>query len=220
VSDEHDEHDELRARLRAADPAASLPRSDPDRVARLLEETMSHTVTTEPRTDDVRHRSPLTWLVAAAAVAIIAGVGVFVVMNGSEDPGAPVAGADPTSSSTGEDSVTELRAPGAGATAGRCLPVTAPALGGATVAFDGTVEEIEGGLVTLRATDWYAGDPTDLVTVRAPSEDLQALLAAVDFQDGGRYLVAATGDERLMVCGFSAPYSRGLAAVYERAFGS
>jgi hypothetical protein len=88
------------------------------------------------------------------------------------------------------------------------------------VAFDGTVQEIEGGLVTLRATHWYAGDPTDLVTVRAPSENLQALLAAVDFQDGGRYLVAATGDERLMVCGFSAPYSQGLAGVYERAFGS
>ena len=32
-----EEHDELRARLRAADPASSLPRSDPDRVARLLE---------------------------------------------------------------------------------------------------------------------------------------------------------------------------------------
>jgi hypothetical protein len=214
-----DEHDELRARLRAADPAASLPRPDPDRVARMLEETMSHTVTTEPRTDDVRHRSPLTWLVAAAAVVIIAGAGVFVMTNGSEDPGAPVAGTDPTAS-TGGASVTELRAPGAGATAGRCLPVTAPALGGAAVAFDGTVQGIEGGLVTLRVSRWYAGDPTDLVTVRAPSEDLQALLAAVDFQDGGRYLVAATGDERLMVCGFSAPYSRGLAGVYERAFGS
>ena len=214
-----DEQDELRDRLRAADPAASLPRTDPDRVARLLEETMSHTVTTEPRTDDARHRNSLTWLVAAAAVVIIAGAGVFVMMNGSEDPGAPIAGSDPTSS-TGQDSMTELRAPGAGATAGRCLPVTAPALGGATVAFDGTVQEIEGGLVTLRATHWYAGDPTDLVTVRAPSENLQALLAAVDFQDGGRYLVAATGDERLMVCGFSAPYSQGLAGVYERAFGS
>jgi hypothetical protein len=214
-----DEHDELRDRLRAVDPAASLPRPDPDRVARLLEETMSNTVTTEPRTDDARHRNPLAWLVAAAAVVIIAGVGAFVLMNGSDDPGAPVAGSDPTSS-TNKDSVTELRAPGADATAGRCLPVTAAGLEGASVAFDGTVEEIKDGLVTLRATHWYAGDPTDLVTVQAPSEDLQALLVAVDFQDGERYLVAATGDEQLMVCGFSAPFSQRLAGVYEQAFGS
>ena len=34
--------DELLARLRAADPAASLPPADPSRVARLLEDTMSH----------------------------------------------------------------------------------------------------------------------------------------------------------------------------------
>ena len=69
-----DEHDELRARLRAADPASSLPRPDPDRVARLLEDTMSHPQTPESGADGTRQRSPLTWLAAAAAVVIIAGV--------------------------------------------------------------------------------------------------------------------------------------------------
>ncbi|MGH3308517.1 MAG: hypothetical protein ACRDOX_12610, partial [Nocardioides sp.] len=92
-----DEHDELRARLRAADPASSLPRPDPDRVARLLEDTMSHPETAESRDDPARQRSPLTWLVAAAAVVIIAGVGAFVFMN-REDPGTPAAGPDPTNS--------------------------------------------------------------------------------------------------------------------------
>ena len=210
-----DEHDELRARLSAADPASSLPRSDPDRVARLLEVTMSHPDTP---TDSARRRGPLTWLVAAAAVVIIAGVGAFAVMNSAQDTGTPAAGPEPTTS-TSASSTTELRAPGAGATTGRCLPPSAEVLSRAQVAFDGTVEEIEGDLVTLRATHWYAGSPTDVVTVRGPSEDLQALLAAVDFQDGGRYLVAASSDGRVMVCGFSAEHSPRLERLYGQAFG-
>ncbi len=214
-----DEHDELRARLRAADPASSLARSDPDRVARLLEDTMSHPQTPESSTDDTRQRSPLTWLGAAAAVVIIAGVGVFAVMNQTQDSGSPAAGPAPTAS-TSAASTTELRAPGAEAASGRCLPPSADALSGAEVAFDGTVEEIEGDLVTLRTTRWYAGPSTDLVTVRGPSEDLQALLAAVDFQDGGRYLVAAAADGRVMVCGFSATYSPRLERLYDEAFGT
>ena len=212
-----DEHDELRARLRAADPASSLPRPDPDRVARLLEDTMSHPETPDAGTDDTRQRSPLTWLAAAAAVVIIAGVGAFAVMNRGEDSGTPAAGPEPTNSTSA--STTELRAPGAGATSGRCLPPSAEVLSRADVAFDGTVEGIEDDLVTLRTTRWYAGSPTDLVTVRGPSEDLQALLAAVDFQDEGRYLVAASANGRVMVCGFSAEHSPKLERLYGQAFG-
>lgn len=210
-----DEHDELRARLRAADPAASLPRPDPDRVARLLEETMSHPqTTTEPRPEPAPAHSPLTWLVAAAAVVLIAALGAFALISPSDDGGSTTAGPEPTD----DASVTELSAPGAAATSGRCLPTTADALAVADVAFDGTVEEIEGDLVTLRATTWYAGEETDLVTVKGPSEDLQALLAAVDFQDGERYLVAAAPDGRVMVCGFSAPHSPRLERLYDQAF--
>jgi hypothetical protein len=208
-----EEHDELRARLRAADPASSLPRSDPDRVARLLEDTMSQTQTAEPRTDGTR-RSPLTWLAAAAAVVIIAGVGAFAFMNRGQDSGTPVA-SPPDAATT-----TQLHAPAAGATTGRCLPPSADVLSGAKVAFDGTVEGIEGDLVTLRATHWYAGQPTDLVTVKGPSEELQQLLVAVDFQDGGRYLVAASNGDRVLVCGLSAQFSPQLEGLYSKAFGN
>ena len=41
--------DELQVRLRAADPAASLPPADPSRVARLLEDTMSEDPSAESR---------------------------------------------------------------------------------------------------------------------------------------------------------------------------
>jgi len=209
-----DEHDELRARLRAADPASSLPRADPDRVARLLEDTMSQTQTAEPRTGGPRRRSPLTWLAAAAVVVIIAGVGAFAFVNRGPDSSTPSAA--PTS----DASTTELTAPGAGATTGRCLPPSADTLSSADVAFDGKVEGIEGDLVTLRPTHWYAGQPTDLVTIKGPSEELQQLLVAVDFQDGGRYLVAASNGGRVMVCGLSAQFSPRLEGLYGKAFGN
>ena len=218
--------DDLDARLRAADPASSLPPADPARVARLLEDTMSNDVLTESRESGTHNRSPLTWLVAAAAAVIIAGVGVFAVVNGlsgSDDPSGPVAGSEPTSD-TGSDpgssdpTVTELTAPGSDAYTARCAPPNAQLLSSAPVAFDGTVESISDGLVTIAPTHWYAGEPTDVVTVAAPSEQIQKLLMAVRFEDGGRYLVAANDEGALLVCGFSAPYSGSLAAVYGDAF--
>ena len=69
----HESDDELLARLRAVDPASSLPAADPDRVARLLEDTMDNDLLTESRETGARNRGPLTWLVAAAAALIIAG---------------------------------------------------------------------------------------------------------------------------------------------------
>jgi hypothetical protein len=209
---QHDD-DQLDARLRAADPASSLPEADPARVARLLEDTMSNDLLTESRETGTHNRSPLTWLVAAAAAVIIAGVGIFAVVNGTGDePGTPPQAAQPT--------VTKLVSPGDEAFTGRCMVPNAEVLSDQPVAFDGTVESVSGGLVTLEATHWYAGGPTDLVTVEAPTAQIRELLAAVKFEDGGRYLVAANESGEVLVCGFSAPYSRSLASLYDEAYGS
>jgi hypothetical protein len=211
--------DQLAARLRAADPASDLPPADPSRVARLLEGAMAHDLQTESRATGTHNRSPLTWLVAAAAAVIIVGVGIFAVVNGTggpDQPSGPVAGSDPTA---GEPSVTELSAPGAEAYTSRCAPPNARLLSTAAIAFEGTVESISGSRVTITPTHWYAGDPTDVVTVEAPSADMQKLLMAVRFEDGGRYLVAADSEGNLLVCGYSARYSSSLADVYGEAFG-
>lgn len=205
--------DELRARLGAADPAASLPAAGPERAARLMEDAMTHDVITESRQDGPRHRSPLTWLVAAAAVLVIAGVGAFAVWN-SDNPGTPT----PPIGEAGERTETELTAAAAEQT-GRCLPPSPRPLRGADVAFDGVVTQLVDGEATLVPSHWYTGETTTTVTVRAPSADMQSLLAAVDFQNGGRYLVAADEDGRVMLCGFSAPYSDDLAETYAQAFG-
>ena len=172
---------------------------------------MSTELTTENRETGTRDRGPLTWLVAAAAVLIIAGVGLFGVLNHDTDPAAPPTAAD-------DKTVTELTAPSAAAYAAKCMVPNADLLRQQTVAFEGSVSTIADGMVTLVVAHWYAGDPTDLVRVQAPPADLQQLIGAVSFEPGERYLVSAT-DGRVTVCGLSAPWSADLAALYGQAFG-
>lgn len=210
MSDSHD--DELLARLRAADPAASMPPADPGATARLLEETMSHDVDTDLPDSDLaaRRRSPLTWLVAAAAVLVIAGVGAFALFFQEDSHQAPTA-AQP------QPSVMTLGARPA-PPAGRCVAVSADLLALQDTAFDGTVISITDDLVTLDVGHWYRGGDADQVTVQAPPKVLQSLLLAADFQVGQRYLVAANSGT-LNVCGLTAAYSDDLAAMYAEAFG-
>src|SRR4051812_25854444 len=112
--------DELRARLSAADPAGSLPAAAPHEVARLLEDVMATELTTENRETGVRQRGPLTWLVAAAAVLVIAGAGVFGVRALSGDDPTPTAGgSDPAG-------VTQLQVPATGGDA-KCMVPNADA---------------------------------------------------------------------------------------------
>ncbi|HEU4810851.1 MAG TPA: hypothetical protein VFT00_01800 [Nocardioides sp.] len=204
--------DELRARLHAADPASSLPPADPSRVARLLEDTMSSSndgdLMTRSRETGTHGRNPLTWLVAAAAVLLIAGAGAYGLMN--RDTGTPAPG-----STTATSTVTELSAPVA--SSAKCMVPSAEVLGQQSLAFEGTVQEVTDGKVVLNPTNFYAGDVTDLVTVTASTADLQALVGAVDFQEGKNYLVSAS-DGRVSVCGLSGPWSADLAALYQEAF--
>jgi hypothetical protein len=202
--------DELLARLRHADPAASLPPADPARVDRLLEDTMSHTESgpAEIRGTDSNGRSPLTWLAAAAAVVLIAATGMFSLVGG-DDPVAPPASApEPTS--------TTLTVPAGGP--GRCMVPNAQALSNAAYAVDAEVVSVEGGTAVLEPTEWYVGEPTDRLEVEAGSSDLQALIGAPRFEEGQRFLVAGSGEGEVMVCGFSGPYDAELAGLYAEAF--
>ncbi|HEV7875366.1 MAG TPA: hypothetical protein VGP00_01725 [Nocardioides sp.] len=211
-----------RERFEALAPGLNepLPPVDPSRAARLWEDTMtddpsSTSRATRSRTDTrgsgtgTRGRGPLTWLLAAAAVLLIAGVGVFGVAMLANDQRAPRAEGRPT--------VTELRAPAAPAYAARCLPPSARTVARQSIAFEGTVDDITAGRVTLTPTRWYHGTPVDEVTIDAPAPQLADLIGAARFEVGQSYLVSAT-DGEVTVCGLTAPYSEALAALYAEAF--
>lgn len=201
--------DELRQRLRAADPAAHLEPEDPTVVDSVLEDVMSTEPTNESRETGTRQRSGLTWLVAAAAVVVIAVGGVLAVrVLGSNDP-APVATPPPVSS------VTRLTVPDAGS--GRCMAPNAATLRTADVAIAGSVSHVTGTTVTLAPSQWYAGAATDTVELSVPAGGPR-LEPGIDLTEGGRYLVAASKGQ-VYLCGMSGPYSTDLASLYDQAFG-
>ena len=105
------------------------------------------------------------------------------------------------------------------AAAGKCAVPSADVLATFDTAFAGTVTALDDGTATLSVDEWYAGgDGADTVTVTSPSEQLQDLLLAVDFQEGRSYLVSADGD-RVTLCGYSGEDSAEMQALYAEAFG-
>jgi hypothetical protein len=198
--------DNLLARLRAADPASSLSSADPDQVAHLLEAVMSDTTTRTPesRENGTHDRGPLTWLVAAAAVFLIAASGVFALVNHDGDT-APAAGR----------TVTQLGLPSA---QGRCIVPNVAVLRQQTIAFRGTLTSLDASTATFRVAHWFKGGPTDLARVTAPSAALSPLVSSAAFRVGGSYVVSAH-DGTVTECGFTGPATGHLAALYSHAFG-
>lgn len=147
-------------------------------------------------------------LVATAAMVSCASDGES---SGASDPSSST-----SSGSTGTDSTLALTVDES-ATAGRCAMPNANALAGFDTAFAGTVTSLADGTATLSVDEWFAGGDASTVTVAVPSNDLQALLMAVDFQEGRSYLVSADG-ERVTLCGFTAEDDPTLRALYDEAF--
>jgi hypothetical protein len=225
-----DRDDDLRALLRSGDPARSLSPADPAALANLLGDIMSADLDLRPETDSggrdtgTHGRNRLTWLVAAAAAAVIAGVGGYALSGlGGNGSGAPTAGGSPSSS---EDAGLEAGAPLPGVTTQltgevpdglRCAPAGAGFIGAGTQAFEGTVTSIEGETVTLQTTDVFTGEVGETVQVTAPPDQIGALIQAVDFKEGKTYLVSAT-DGTVAVCGNSGPATGELRSLYDQAF--
>ncbi len=125
--------------------------------------------------------------------------------SSSEPAAEPTSGADPV----------ELVADTT--TAGKCAVPSAETLSTFDTAFAGTVTLLEDGTATLAVDQWYAGGDADTVTVTSPSQDLAALLMAVEFEKGKSYLVSAT-DGRVTLCGFTGETTPELQALYDEAF--
>jgi len=226
--DDFNRDDELRALLRGADPVQSLPPADPVALAHLLEDIMSADLEVRPvepdegtRSAGTHGRNRLTWLVAAAATAMIAGVGGFAIAGLSDDSPPPQASERQTNSpeTTAGDPqagvTTELTT---AASKTRCAAATPELLAQYDQAFLGTVTAIEGDALTIQATEVFNGEVGETVEVTAPPADMQALTSGVDFQVGGTYLVSAF-DGSVSACpGFSGPASGTTQTLFTEAF--
>ena len=168
------------------------------------------TLTEESRRTGTHGRSPLTWLVAIAVVLVIVGATLFALLGGEDDDESL---SDAPSSADVPNAVELVAEP----STERCMLPNVRILREQELAFDGVVRSVAGGQATLDPTRFYVGDETDVVVVKAPDGDLRAMLAAVDFREGERYLVSAT-DGRVTLCGFSGPHTEPLAKLYAEAF--
>ncbi|GAB3249489.1 hypothetical protein [Nocardioides dilutus] len=217
-----DEDPQLRALLAQSDPARSLTAADPHGLARLLldiqEDTVSNDLDTRTdlpeQTTELRRRGPLAWLVAAAAVATIAGGG-YAAVSSMQDNGATVQQAGPSSAPVDDPVVITLQAPTA--PQAKCLVPTPELLAGAETAFAGTVTAIDGDVVTLEPTETYAGQTADEIEVVGMHPDIRALGGQPNFVVGGTYLVSAT-DGQVSACGFSGEATPELQNLYDLAF--
>ncbi|HET6480578.1 MAG TPA: hypothetical protein VFG35_11135 [Actinoplanes sp.] len=193
--------DDLRSRLRRADPAAGMTPIAPDRASRLVENTMNTTTEAAPR------RNAQLGTLAAAALVLIAAVGCWFLLRPQDSkPTTPVAA--PT--------FTDIKAPGIAA---KCVEPTADRLKtAADFAFAGTVTAVEGSTVTLKVTKIYRGAATDQVRVAQTGDVSETLLGSGKFETGQDYLVAAS-QGNMLICGYSGEDgSQGLSGLYDAAF--
>ncbi|HET7690881.1 MAG TPA: hypothetical protein VFK41_10900 [Nocardioidaceae bacterium] len=195
--------DELLARLQDADPARHDTPAD-SWLDDLIDDTVEETMSTTPEQSPARKR----WvpLAAAAAVALLAAGGAGVALSGGDED-APAAA--PTT--------TSLTLPG-GDTMQSCMMVTPEALAQVDQALAGTATEVTEDSVTLTVDQWFKGGDSDLVTLTPANPDMIALIGAIEFEEGARYLVSAA-DGHVNSCGFSGPDEEPLAGIYQQAFG-
>jgi hypothetical protein len=100
---------------------------------------------------------------------------------------------------------------------GRCMVPSVANLQAQDTAFEGVVTAVSDGTATLDVTQSFKGKQADTATVAAPSQDLQDLLLAVDFEEGQTYLVSSL-DGQVSVCGLSARKDDLLADLYQQAY--
>ena len=183
--------DDLRVRLRQADPAVSMAPASPDELARLLEQTVTSTIEVGKR----RHYA----LAAAALVLIVAGVAGWAL--------------------TRPDDPTTVRLTGPGAIAAKCVEPAAERLAAsAELAIAGTVTELTATTVTLDVTRVYHGAAVDQAEVAQTGETSEQLMGTGKFESGKDYLVASSAGA-VMICGYSGEASTpGLKELYEQAF--
>ena len=202
--------DELEQRLRSADPAPAPEQGQPVApwIRDLVEATM--TMTNESTDERVggRSRQRSRWLAAAACGA--GAVALSGTLYASTlDRAAPSVKAAPVPAvqlSLDKPDTTQS-----------CLAFSVDELRKKPVAFSGTVTGLEGGNVRLEVDRWYRGGESQEVLLKGPADEDVALVGAVKFEQGQRYLVTAA-DGVVSSCGYTAPWDAQTEAAFLEAF--
>lgn len=199
--------DDLRRRLRAADPVATVP-ADPSRIRALAEAAMRTTLddTGTPTTSGGRRTGTGTRLLAAAAALAALGTAALLVLGPDDEP--PVAAPE----------VLELSLP-PGDVMSSCLQYSVDILTDMPIAFSATADAVGDGTVELAVDRWYRGGDADVVELQNPTGPMTSI-DGVEFVAGSRYLVTAAQDGTVNGCGYTAPWSEQMARDFATAFGS
>ncbi|WP_229072778.1 hypothetical protein [Actinoplanes sp. DH11] len=212
--------DDLRARLRHADPAASVAPPSPDEIARLVETTVTNVPVVRRR----RHYA----LAAAALVLVAAGAGWALTRPATNQPTANQTTANQTAANRtaasepatdGRDEPRTVRINAAAGIRAKCVEPSAERLAAAAdLAFEGTVTRVENAVVTIDVSRVFHGAEADVVQVAQAGETSEQLTGSGRFEQGGRYLVASS-EGTVMICGYSGEAGTpGLRDLYGRAF--
>ncbi len=194
--------DDITRLLRSADTAPSDVPVDPVVLARVEQRVRKETTMSKREQGG---RTPIVRLAVASALVVLAVALGLTRLSGesNETSGGGVA-------------------LGGGGAITSCIAFSVEQLGQAPIAFDGTVTRIDGGTIELRVEKWYRGGDSEEIRVFAPDlANAEALVGAVGFEVGKRYLVSATEFEGKIVpsvCGFTVTYDEAMADTFAQAF--
>ena len=157
--------------------------------------------------DSPIRRSQPWFLAAAAAVVLVAAIGVGGWWAGAPD--------DPTVRALPAAPLALSVVPGGVMTS--CIPFDVAILADMPVAFAATATAVDGDSVILDVDRWYAGGSGESVTIAVPVGQTSAALDGVDFEQGEQYLLTAT-EGTVNGCGFSGPRTPELQKAFAKAF--
>jgi hypothetical protein len=225
--------EQLRDRLARLDPLgddSTDPVTSPS-ARTLLEDIMNRPLTepseAAPTSFDLEPRSPRSawWkpLGAAAAIVAVVAVGVVALTRDVDDDPAvadPPAATDSTATQPGTQAPAKFKvielSTGDPTAMASCMEVTPETLADMQVAFKGTVDAVDGEVVTLTIDQIYTGTDAQVATLVAPA-GMEALIGSVAFEVGQQYFVTAF-DGVVNYCGFSGPVTPELQAIFDQAF--
>jgi hypothetical protein len=177
------------------------------------------TVTPTPQPNrPASDRKPAWWTFAGAAAvvaALVVGGAVMFAGDDDEPEFADPTVTSPVTDAPGKLKVLELSAPAEDLLAS-CIVISPESIAAAPVAFKGTVDTAENGIVTMTIDQAYKGTDAQVATLVAP-DGQEALIGGITFTPGEQYLVTAY-DGVVNYCGHSGPATPELQALFDQAF--